>query len=395
MNIKKTEIKKFITIWLPLLIIVLGMFLSDGPLFIFFSLALWFWFSIMIINVFIWIFGIINQRVIKPIDERLSNTKLSSKFQISEKNHKRIEKFNRYFLPIVIGVVLSLNVLTLHMAIITHWKSEQNIPKFNDLIDTIVEEKDSNLSKTKAILNWFDDKAGNIYNNWRLRKSYIMAIDSGRIQFYSVYPYIGVRTYNDEDALWILTSQFGHCGEYSNLYRAMADYGGLRVRKVCTEGENHCWNEVFINDTIGWIIVDSTAVFLDEEKNGYDNVNRSFMKSRLGGNLSRVEAQEKGGSYFNVTNDYTNEVNITVLTVDSNNEIVPSVTVKLFSNNRYEKGRYTNIKGVTEKNGKYTFTIGMGHYTIKASKDNLFGVNSSIYSDEKLDYNITIFMEEK
>jgi hypothetical protein len=123
MNIKKTEIKKFIAIWLSLLIIVLGMFLSNGPLFIFFSLALWFWFSIMIINVFSWIFGIINQRVIKPLDERLSNTKLSSKFQISEKNHKRIESFNRYFLPILIGVILSLYALTAHMAIVTHWKS--------------------------------------------------------------------------------------------------------------------------------------------------------------------------------------------------------------------------------------------------------------------------------
>jgi hypothetical protein len=63
----------------------------------------------------------------------------------------------------------------------------------------------------------------------------------------------------------------------------------------------------------------------------------------LGGNLPRVETQDKGGSYFNITNDYTNEVNITVLTVDNDNEIVPGVTVKFFSNNRHEEGTFTSF----------------------------------------------------
>ena len=63
----------------------------------------------------------------------------------------------------------------------------------------------------------------------------------------------------------------------------------------------------------------------------------------MGGNLPRVETQEKGGSYFNITNDYTNEVNITILTVHRDNEIIPGVTVKFFSNNRYEEGRFSEI----------------------------------------------------
>ena len=98
-------------------------------------------------------------------------------------------------------------------------------------------------------------------------------------------------------------------------------------------------------------------------------------------------------NYFNVTAEYTTEVNITVLTVNKENEVIPGVNVKLFSNNREKNGRYTNINGVTNSEGEYTFTIGMGHYTFKASKNDIFGEKSSIFNDEKLPHDITIFME--
>lgn len=392
MNLKNKDIQKLFLVFLPLIIILLGLIFSNGPLFIFFTLALWIWFSIMIIFSISLFFEIIIQRLLKPLDERLSNTNFGSKFQLSEKNQRRINKFNSWFLPTVIGALLSIYVLTAHMAVITHWKAEQNVYEFEDFVSEITEGKESNISKTKAILKWFDIEAGNIYNNWRLRESYLFALDSGRIQFYTTYPFIGVRTYNDNDVLWILSSQFGHCGEYSNLFRAMAYEAGLSVRKVCTEGENHCWNEVYINETIGWKVVDPTSVSLDGGNNGYDNVNRSFMRSRLGGNLSYVEAKEKNGSSYNVTFEYTAEVNITVTTVNKNDEIVPGATVKLYSNNRYAGGRYTNLKGVTNSKGNYTFTVGIGNYTFKASKDDLSGKNSSVFSNEKLNHEIKLFV---
>ena len=132
---------------------------------------------------------------------------------------------------------------------------------------------------------------------------------------------------------------------------------------------------------------DSTTVFLDENKNGYDNVNLSWMINKLCGNLSHVSAKEIGGKYINITCNYTTEVNITVLTVYKDKPM-SGVTVKLYSNNRYKEGRYTGIKGTTNATGEYAFTIGKGHYTFKCSKDNHYGEESSIFSDEVLNHDI-------
>lgn len=394
----KKKISKLIK-FIPLIIILIGLLITNGPIWIYFALGLWIIFFILFTYLFSNVFTIILTFSIEKFGNFFEKRRKKPKSQLSEKFTIYCNKFNKlmysFVLPILLTLLLFFTIFnfTNYMAVMSSIKTELNKGEFDQLVNDIVKDKKDNMSKAKAILNWFDNKTGNIFNDWRLRNSYLYAFDGGQIQFYSTYPFIGVRTYNDKDALWILTSRFGHCGEYSNFFRAMADKAGLRVRKACTEGENHCWNEVFINDTIGWKVVDSTAVYLDEGKNGYDNVNRSFMRSRLGGNLSRVEAQEINGIYFNVTAEYTTEVNITVLTVNKENEVIPGVNVKLFSNNREKNGRYTNINGVTNSEGEYTFTIGMGHYTFKASKNDIFGEKSSIFNDEKLPHDITIFME--
>jgi len=329
---------------------------------------------------------------IDKIDKYLIKKGIGKNFQLGGKTSKICRLINKWFLPTVLAFALSIFLLTSHMGFLTGWKAEQNKSEFEKVVTNIIEGKDTNKSKAKSILEWFDNKTGNIYNDWRLREHLIFRLDDGRIQFYSKFPYIAVRTYNDKDALWILTSQFGHCGEYSNLYRAMADYAGLKVRKVCSDGENHCWNEVFINDAIRWKIVDPTNVFLDEEKNGYDGINLSWLKNKLGGNFTHVSAQEKGGKYINITRYYTTEVNITILTVDNNQKPISGVTVKLFSNNR-DKERDTNIEKVTNENGEYTFTIGMGNYTFKATKGNIYGEKTEIFSDESLNHNRIITLE--
>ena len=66
----------------------------------------------------------------------------------------------------------------------------------------------------------------------------------------------------------------------------------------------------------------------------------------------------------------------------------------VFSNNR-DKSRFFGLKGITNKTGKYTFTIGVGNYTIKAEKDKIYGENISQFNEDKSHYNLEIKMENR
>jgi hypothetical protein len=398
--LNKKKISKLIK-FIPLIVILIGLLITNGPLWIYFALVLWIIFFILWAYLFSKIFNKILVFSIEKFDKFFEKRRKKPTPPLSKKITIYCNKFNKimysYILPIIIALLLFLTIFNYsnYMAMMSTIKSELNRGEFEQLVDDIIKVKEDNISKTKAILAWFDENSHNIYNDYRLwdEETLIGKFYDGQIELYSTYPYIGIRTYSDDLVLWVLTSRYGHCGEYATFFREMADYAGLKARKVCSDGENHCWDEVYIDDTIGWKTVDPTAVFLNEEKNGYDNINRSYMRSRLGGNLSYVGAQEKGGNTYNITSLYTTEVNITVITMDKDNNIIPDVTVKLFSNNRYDEGRYTNIKGVTNIYGNYTFTIGMGNYTFKASKGNLLGENSSIFSKEILHNTIKICVE--
>jgi len=387
---KKSKLIGLILVFSPLIISVFGLLFTNGIIWIIFCLLVWLWFF------FIYIFFVseVIEKILFHLSHKidiyiLKKVGIGKKFRFSGKSIKRIRKIINVIISIFLAILLTIFLLTSYMGILTGWKAEQNRPEFEKIVNHLIDGKDTNESKAITILEWFDNKTGNIYNDWRLRNNLLFPPKGGMIKIYSTYPYITVRTYNDKDALWILTSQFGHCGEYSNLYRAMGDYAGLRVRKVCSDGENHCWNEVYINDTIKWKIVDPTTVFLDVEKNGYDGINLSWLKNKLGGNFTYVSAQEKGGKYINITRNYTTEVNITVLAVDNTQKPISGATIKLFSNNR-DKKRDTNLKGVSDEDGEYTFTIGMGNYTFNATKDNLYGEITEIFSNDFLNYNRTI-----
>jgi len=390
-----------ICVGLPLLVIVFGLLFTNGPIWIYFALCFWIIYFIICTYLLSKFFTFILSFLTEKVNTYFENRK-KSKFQLSEKFSNYCDKVNKfmysYFLPFIVGLILFLNIFSFsnHMAIMSTLKSELNGGEFEQLVDEIIIGNKNNISKTKAILAWFDEHSHNIYNDYRLQEQgkLIGKFYGGQIELYSTYPYIGIRTYGDNYPLWVLTSRYGHCGEYAAFFRAMADYAGLNVRKVCTDGENHCWNEVYINDTIQWKIVDPTNVFINDDRNGYDNVNLTWLKNKLGGNFSRVVGQEIDGKYINITRNYTTEINITVLTVNNNGEPISSATVKLLSNNR-DVGRDTGLKGITNDTGQYTFTIGLGNYTFKASKGNYYGENTSIFSNEKLHHDFRIVLEQK
>lgn len=392
--IKKKNVKKTLFILSIIFLLLLGLFFTDGQYWILSCLGLWIVLSFIIYCIIEFcsyelFFPWLNQKL-----ERLSKSKIFKKHTSKKDSKKDFSSFNgilyKYVLPILITVLIITPFLTVHMSVLTQWKADQNISECERIAFQSIDCAFTNESKAEEILVFFDEHRGNMYNAYRMKDQYLFALDEGRIKFYATYPFIAVRTYSDDHPCWMLTSEFGHCGEYANLYRYMCHQIGLEVRKVCTDGEDHCWNEVYINDTIGWKLVDATTVSLSEGKNGYDNVNKSWMKQKLGGNLSHVAAQGVNGEYVDITNNYTTVVNVTVKTSNVQGYPVSDAVIKVFSHNRYEEERFTKIKGRTDNNGEYTFSIGVGNYTIKAQKDGLRGINSSIISNDDSTISISI-----
>jgi len=208
MQLNKKKIKDLLIRFIPLIIIIIGLFITDNLLWIIFSFALLIWFFI-IINSF---FSDLFELLIKFIDK---------KFQKNRENNTKYKKINKYIIkklfPLLFAVVIFILLFNPSIADLTSWKAEQNKPLFEKIVNQLIEGKETNESKARVILEWFDNKTGNIYNDWRLRNHLLYPQNGGMIKFYSTYPYITIRTYDDKDALWILTSQFGHCGEYSIL----------------------------------------------------------------------------------------------------------------------------------------------------------------------------------
>ncbi len=390
--LKKKNMKKTLFIISIIFLLLLGLFFTDGQYWILCCLGLWVVFSFIIYCVI----EFCSYELFFPwLNQKLEGLSITFKKQTSKTDSKKdFSSFNRilykYVLPILITVLIIIPFLTVHMSVLTEWKAEQNRSECERIAFQSIDCAFTNASKAKEILVYFDEHRGTMYNAYRMKDQYLFPLDGGRIKFYATYPFIAVRTYSDDHPCWMLTSEFGHCGEYANLYRYMCHQIGLEVRKVCTDGEDHCWNEVYINDTIGWKLVDATTVSLSEGKNGYDNVNKTWMKQKLGDNLSHVVAQEVNGEYVDITTNYTTVVNVTVKNSDAQGHPVSNAVVKIYSHNRYEEERFTKIKGRTDTNGEYAFSIGVGNYTIKAQKDGLKGTNSSIISNDDSTISIMI-----
>jgi len=333
----------------------------------------------------------------KKSDDYFIQRRIKKGKKISEGFSKKVSqfllKFNSIFYSGLVAFVIIFLIITYlipftgYMGAMTQWKADQNKGELERIVNNLIEDKNwDNETKTKAILSWFNEYAHNIYNDYRLwDKGYTpLRLDGGQIELYTCEPYIGVRTYSDDFSLWILTSRYGHCGEYALLFRDMALQAGLNVSKITCIGENHCWNEVYINDTIGWKTVDATQVFLPDY-NGYDNVSPEDMLDKLSGNISHAIAEFKCGKIVDVTKNYTSIINITVIVKDNLGNSVPDATIEIYSNNR-DIGRYTEIMETTDQTGKHTFTIGCGNYTIKVwnNDQSMYGELTKIFPKDIL-----------
>jgi len=377
-------------------VITIILLLLNGPRWSFFVIALWIWIFIAIFYIVFKLSKSLFYRIFTKSDDYFNKRRIakgkSNKQGFFKEFSKIMIKINSLFYSgllafIVVYLLLtSIVPFTGYMSAMTQWKADQNQDELESIVNELLKDITDNATKTKSLLAWYDEYSHNIYNDYRLwaKKCLLFRLDGEQIEIYSCEPYIGVRTYADDFSLWILTSRFGHCGEYALLFRDMADLAGLQVRKCTCSGENHCWNEVYINDSIGWKTVDATQVFLPEY-NGYDNVNSVNIRNKLSGNLSRVIAEYPDGRTVDVTQNYTSVVNITVIVRDNLGNPIPEAIVQIYSNNR-DIGRYTEISEITNQTGEYTFIIGSGNYTFKAWNKNKTknGTLTKIFSEEVL-----------
>lgn len=308
-------------------------------------------------------------------------------------------KINR-IQEIAIGIILVSIILPcfiLYMGFTTHIKAEVNKPELQTIVNELIQDVNTDEEKTLKLLEWFDYYSDNIFNNYQLSKQGVPGIsflNSGTFSIYLEPPYIGIRTFNDEDSLWVLTSRYGHCGEYGLIFRDMANASGLIARKVTCNGEDHVWNEILIDGE--WKIVDSTAVYLPD-RDGYD-LSNDFMEkkvNRIHGNVSYVYAEYLNGTKVDITYRYTNLTNITISAIDEDGNDLHNIKIIVKSNNRYHK-RNTGLNNDTNDNGSCTFTIGGGNYTFEALSNDiipLYGEITDEFPENHSSHEATIILK--
>jgi len=345
--------------------------------------------------------------------------------RIDESMIKRYNSRNLYMSIFIILLFISL-MFTPFTVTTLSYDSNRSEDELRNLVEDITYGLENNVTKTLAILEWFDrgvdkqENMGNIYHRWNQSDvTVLFAIGSDII--YSKYPYFCVRKHRDTEDWhrWVFSVRCGMCGEYSRLFSTMCHYANLNVREVHCDGEDHDWNEVKITDEWlngeyieeRWIIIDSTAVNLPNSP-GF-NLNNSFMEDKVYGNIKdRGWNLTEGNVSFvyaiypynltykeDVTKNYTDLINITVFVTDENGLPMENVLVKVYSYNRPSKEemieRYTQLENYTNESGKYTFRLGGGDYKFKASKDNLYGEARDSFDEDILKHNLPIILEKK
>lgn len=367
-----------VVLLLILLLNIIILFIIDGPWWGFFCITLWVFISIIVSHTF---YRLLKNYCYKRKEARLVKSKIS---------------FEEFLKILRIGFVFFTVALILtfpfFMGFMTHLKAEANRPALQQLVADLIKDADTDDEKTHALLEWFDEKENNIFDDydlWRQDKR-IFSFSPWLLKIFSSEPYIGFRTFDDRDSLWVLTSRYGHCGEFSLIFRDMAHAAGLTVRRVICPGEDHVWNEVLINDS--WIIVDSTAVNLPNGI-GY-NFSHDFMeRKRDSRNVSYVYAEYPDWTTEDITYRYTNLTNITIRAVESNGKPVSDVKIKLLSSN-YGHNEKTELTKTTNEAGQCTFAIGGGDYTFIAEKGGIIPLSGQVSGKyfENQSYNVDVVL---
>ena len=289
-----------------------------------------------------------------------------------------------------------------------------NDAEIQNTVNDLIDESMNDTAKTNALLKWFDRGVGIAENmaNPYYRTDDIIESDNdillsfigGGFCIFSKFPNFCARIGSSNSNL-VFASRYGMCEEYSALFTTMAYYSGLDVRRCRCIGEDHDWNEVKISGN--WTIVDATAVRYENGNTGY-NLSQEFMEHKVAGewrdkkiypkygNVSRVIAEYPDGrADEDITYRYTNNtVNITLRTVDTNNQSISNVEIKVYSLNSPKTFTYNRIilEKTTNQTGLCKITLGDGNYRFKAEKGDLEGNLKYSFSKDETQYNKKIIL---
>jgi hypothetical protein len=209
-----------------------------------------------------------------------------------------------------------------------------------------------------------------------------------------------------KDPLWGLYSRCGPCGVQSMLFRTLADDVGIPVRSIHAMGEDHSWDEVYVNDE--WRVVDYGNTVGQLDKGFYERVGGNGSDG-WGKQFSYVFAEYPNGTRMDVTPMYTETSNLTVvaryngislkdiqiMVLSNNNQSVVWMNVSEEANERCELKVYNTLKlqwcpsikmdsylrCTTNEEGKCYLIVGDGNYTLDAFS---VGESKPIFGEENV-----------
>jgi ABC-type bacteriocin/lantibiotic exporter with double-glycine peptidase domain len=83
----------------------------------------------------------------------------------------------------LLAILILILLLTPYMSLMTHLKAEANRPELQKLAKTIISSSDTDETKTKKLLEWFNTSKNNIYNNYYLKVNGTLGF-GGKIRIY-------------------------------------------------------------------------------------------------------------------------------------------------------------------------------------------------------------------
>ena len=180
---------------------------------------------------------------------------------------------------------------------------------------------------------------------------------------------------------WVMSVKRGGCEENAILFAELARNAGIKSRVIYNAGEDHVWNEVWVNRS--WTHFDATLSEQDRFNNpGF--YERPRDERGWGKQLSYVYSVDSDGTIRNVTNRYTNTGNLVVnvrrdgLPIENVKVIVQSRFLSETRPESYKMPLFT-IEGYTRQNGNCSFKLGENNYTIIAQ-----------IGDERAESNVTL-----
>lgn len=171
-------------------------------------------------------------------------------------------------------------------------------------------------------------------------------------------------------ANWVMSVKRGACEENAILFAELARNAAIENRVIYNPGEDHVWNEVWINGS--WTHFDATL----SEEDRFDNpgfYERPRDDGGWGKQLSYVYSVDPDGTIRNVTSRYTNTG---ILVVDVKRDGSPIENVNVIIQSRFlmetkpesYKQPLFAVEGYTGRNGRCSFNLGENNYTIIAQK---------------------------